>query len=71
MTTETSDHIMAAVPIGEGNAATPRQIARTSGIGAESSWGGKLRKAVKDGKIKRRQETRPVGFAWVYWREAP
>ena len=45
----------AAVPIGEGNAVTPRQIAITYGIGAESTWGMKLRQAVKDGKIKRRQ----------------
>jgi len=71
MTIETSDQIIATVPIGEGNAATLRQIAINYGIGAESTWGGKLRQAVKDGKIKRRQEMRPSGFAWVYWREAP
>ena len=71
MTIETLENIIAAVPIGEGNAATPRQIALTYGIGAESTWGGKLRQAVKDGKIRRRQEMRPSGFAWVYWREAP
>ena len=43
MTIKTSDHIIAAVPIGEGNAVTPRQIAITYGIGAESTWGMKLR----------------------------
>ena len=71
MTIVTSDYIIAAVPIGEGNAATPREIARSYGMGVESTWGGKLRQAVKDGKIKRRQEMRPSGFAGVYWREAP
>ena len=71
MTAGTLDQISAAVPCSESKTATQRQIAQSYGIGAASTWGMKLRKAVNDGKIKRRKEMRPSGFAWVYWREAP
>ena len=71
MTVKIPNQIIAAVPIGESNAATQRQIARSYGVGSESTWGIRLRTAVNDGKIKRRKEKRPSGFAWVYWREAP
>ena len=63
------DQVIAAVPIGESNATTQRQIALSYGIGAPSTWGAKLRQAVGDGSIKRRKEMRPSGFAWVYWRK--
>ena len=46
------DQIIAAVPIGESNAATKMQIGKIYGIGAECSCGTKLRQAVENGSIK-------------------
>lgn len=62
--------IILAVPVGEENAATQRQVWQNCGLGAESSYATFLIAAVEAGKVNRRKEMRPSGFAWLYWRES-
>lgn len=69
MTPQDLTLILMSVPIGEANALPWRRCWHNYGMGADTTFEGKIVRLAKDGKVKRRQEPQGDHFYWVYWRE--